>query len=326
MSLGPAREEERVTIRVVYRSHGGENSKNRPTYYSKLLGLVSFLRAVEDVDAELVFLNDGPIPADRFGLMQQYGTTVELPGVGMRGSYRAALDYATSGRWPASDLVWFSEDDYLYLPQAFRKLERAISTITEAEYFALYASTPRRPVKTDDEPFAHRPTGWRDLAAWEVDGQEWVRIYSTTSTFGARIGALTEDMGVFRFCMVPHRRMLRDHDTCLLLQGFEPYSYADLTREAVGLAGGTPAERLHEAALAPFRIATNLRAHRRPSRRRMFVSADPNLATHMEHELLALGGDWAAVAAETTEWGRARGWLPAAGGAEQDPTARTAGR
>jgi hypothetical protein len=294
-----------VTIRVVYRSHGGENTKDRPAYYGKLLGLQSFLRAVEGLDAEVVFLNDGPIPEDRLRLMERAGTTVELPGVGMRGSYRAALEYATSGRWPASDFVWFSEDDYLYLPDALRRLEQATDAITEAEYFALYASTPRHPARTDDEPLAHRPTGWRDLSPWVVDGQEWARIYSTTSTFGARIGALTEDLGIFRFCMIPHRRMLRDHDTCLLLQGFEPYSYADLLRDAVGRSPGTAYDRLHEVAMSPFRIATNLRAHRRPSRRRLFVAADPNLATHMEQGLVSLGVDWEAVAAETAAWGDA---------------------
>jgi hypothetical protein len=298
-----------MTVRVVYRSHGGENAKDRPTYYSKLLGLVSLLRAAEEVDTEIVFVNDGPIPEDRYRLMRAAGTTVPLPGVGMRGSYRSALQVATSGRWQDDDVVWFSEDDYLYLPTALPALDQAATSIPEAEYFALYASTPARPAMLPDEGPAHRPSGWRDLAPWHVDGQPWVRIYSTTSSFGARIGALSQDLGVFRFCMVPHRRMLRDHDTCLVLQGFEPYSYADVLLEAVGRSSGGPRERLREAVLAPFRLATNLRAHRRPSRRRLMLAADPNLATHMEAGLLAEGHDWATVAAETREWGLSRGLL-----------------
>ncbi len=307
-----------MALRVVYRSHGGENSKGRPDYYSKLLGLLSFLRAVEGLRAEVVFLNDGPIPADRMRLMEAAGLTVTLPGVGMRGSYRAALRHATSGRWDADDVVWFSEDDYLYRPDALRRLEQATGTLAEAEYFALYGSTPLHPLGQDSEPVPHRPSGWRDLAPWIVDGQRWVRIYSTTSTFGARIGALEEDLGIFWFCMVPHRKMLRDHDTCLLLQGFEPYSYADVGRDAIGLGRGGVTERVHEAALAPFRFATNLRAHRRASRRRLFVAAEPNLATHMEVGLLPSGEDWAVVAGETAEWARGRGLAAE----DLDPTLR----
>lgn len=302
---------DRVTLRVVYRSHGGENAKDRPDYYSKLLGLVSFLRAMEGAAAEVVYVNDGPIPGDRAELMAATGTTVELPQVGMRNSYRAALEQATGSGWSRSDLVWFSEDDYLYRPEALRHLVRAAAEITDAEYFGLYASTPARPAKRPDEPFAHRPSGWRDLAPWTVDGHAWVRIYSTTSSFGARIGALEEDLGIFRFCMVPHRKMLRDHDTCLLLQGYEPYSYAAVARELLGAAPGGPRERAREAALAPFRLATNLRAHRRPSRRRLFVAADPNLATHMELGLVASGTEWESVARDTMEWGRRSGLIEA---------------
>lgn len=295
-----------MALRIVYRSHGGENTKDRPGYYSKLLGLVSFLRAVEGMDLEIVFLNDGPIPDDRFRLMRAAGETVELPGVGMRGSYRAALACATSGRWSTDDVVWFSEDDYLYHPDAFRELQRATVGIETADYFALYASTPTRPAKRDDEPELHRPAGWRDLPAWTVGDQAWSRVYSTTSSFGVRIGPLTEDLGIFRFCMVPHRTMLRDHDTCLLVQGFEPYSYSRLAREAVGMSTGDVRNRIRDAALAPFRLATNLRAHRRPSRRRLFVAADPNLATHMESGLESPGRDWPELAEAVRRWGRER--------------------
>ncbi len=309
-----------MAIRVVYRSHGGENAKDRPDYYSKRLGLLSFLRATEGMDLDVVYVNDGPIPDDRLRLMTATGQTVELPGVGMRGSYRTALRVATSGRWSREDVVWFSEDDYLYHGDAFRRLQQAVDTLDEAEYFALYASTPAHPV---EEGPVHRPSGWRDLPPWQVGDQAWVRIYSTTSSFGARIGALHQDMGIFRFCMVPHVRMLRDHDTCLLLQGFEPHSYTGLARAVVGLGNGDGSgdasgrARARAAALAPFLLASNLRAHRRPSRRRMFLAAEPNLATHMETGLSATGRDWPEVARETWAWAAQRGLLDPADTAPQ---------
>lgn len=298
-----------MTLRVVYRSYGGENKKGRPEYYSKLLALTSFVRAVEGTGADLVFLNDGPVPLDRLRLMRQFGEVLERADLGMRGSYRTALAYPQAAQWASEDLVWFSEDDYLYTPGSFHCLHRAAETLSEVDYFALYASTPERPAKRDDEPPAHRPAGWKDLPPWEVDGQRWVRIYSTTSTFGARVGALTQDIGIFRFCMVPHRTMLRDHDTGLLLQGYEPYSYRELFRGSVGRPGDGARARLRELVLTPFHLASNLRSHRRAGRRRMMVAADPNLATHMEAGLEALSADWPAVARDTVRWGLDHGLL-----------------
>lgn len=297
-----------MALRVIYRSYGGENMKDRPPYYSKLLCLASFLRAAEAVDAEVVFLNDGPVPDDRLRLMEAAGEVVQLPGVGMRGSYRAALELATSGRWGRDDVVWFSEDDYLYLPSAFEELLAATSSVPEADYFALYATIRTLPLVGDDgRPTPHRPAGWWDVPPWVVAGREWARIRSTTSTFGARVGALTQDRGVFELCMVPHRTRLRDHDTCLVIQGFEPYSYRKLARDAVGLATGSARQRAKSAAMVPFLVATNLRALRRPARRRLMLAAKPNLACHLEVARTAPGTDWAAAATEVSAWALGRG-------------------
>jgi hypothetical protein len=287
-----------VALHIVYRAHGGENNKDRPPHYDKMLCLASLLRAAERVDATVDFLNDGPMPRRFLDVMESAGSITELPGVGMRGSYRAALEHATSGRWADEDIVWFSEDDYLYRPDSFEQLERATTAIPEADYFALYGLRY-------DEVEHYR--GWQELPPWSAAGQQWSRIYSTTSSFGARIGALGDDMGIFRLCMLPHKKQLRDHDTCLVLQGAEPHRYGDLARAAVGLSGDTVRERLRGAALAPFLLATNLRAHRRAERRRVFVAADPNLATHMEEGFLAPGMDWGAVAEDTRRWAAGRG-------------------
>ncbi len=290
-----------MALRAIYRSYGGENLKDRPGYYSKLVCLLSFLRACREAGVEPVFLNDGPIPEDRLRLMRDAGEIVDLPGVGLRGSYLAGLRYATDGRWPRTDVVWFSEDDYLYRADALNRLQRAATDVRQAEYFALYGSTVANPAERDEPP-ARGPRGWRELPPWIVDGHAWVRIRSTASTFGARVGVLADDLGIFRFCMVPHRNMLRDEDTCLLYQGFEPYTYGELLRSAVGRSGGTVKERLRGVYLSPFLFATNLRAHRRPDRRRLLIAADPNFATHLEEARLAPGTDWAAVSEETLAW------------------------
>ncbi|MGY1716352.1 hypothetical protein ACI78R_17960 [Geodermatophilus sp. SYSU D01106] len=297
-----------MAVRALFRSYGGENLKDRPEYYSKLSCLLSFLRAAEAAGVEPVFLNDGPIPEDRLRVMQSAGEVVELPGVGMRQSYLAGLRLVTDGRWSGDDVAWMSEDDYLYSPEALVRLGQVADAVPEAEYFALYGSTPAHPATEGQVP-DDGPRGWRDLAPWEVDGQAWVRIRSTASTFGARIGALTDDLGVFRLCMAPHRHMYRDHDTCLVYQGFEPYTYGELARAAAGLTPGSVRDRIRGMWLSPFLLATNLRAHRRADRRRILVAADPNLASHMEDALMAPGVDWRAVHEETGAWAADRGLI-----------------
>jgi hypothetical protein len=298
-----------VTLRLVFRSYGPENRKGRPDYYSKLTCLVSFVRAAEPTGASLVFINNGPVPDDRTAVMRaSAGEIVHLPGLGMQQSYLTALRHAIGQEWDPEDVVYFSEDDYLYHPDALTRLEQAARALPEVDYFALYAGTPGRVPEGDPTPRPGFPRGWRDLRPWDVDGQDWTRVRSTAATFGGRVGALTEDYGIFRFCTVPHRTMFRDEDTHLLLQGFEPYPYRRLLADALGRStAATPRDRFRDAALAPFRLATNLRAHRRPERRRLLVGAAPNLAAHLELGHITPGRDWAAVARDAGDWGVARG-------------------
>lgn len=297
-----------MTLRVVYRSYGGDNRKGRPQGYSKLLCLQSFVRALDGVDADVVFLNDGPVPEELLVLMRRAGRVQQLDGSGMRASYWGALQLATrTPGWHDDDVVWFSEDDYLYRPDALSSLAAAAQApqTASADYFALYGSTPGRSVLRSDEHELPDPRGWSAGAPLRVGEQEWARLRSTASTFGARVGALRQDLGVFRLCMAGHRTMLRDHDTCLVLQGFSPYTAADLLKPVVQpvLGGGRGLRgAVRHALLLPFLAATALRSHRRPGRRRTFLAAAPNLATHMETGRLAPGTDWSRTVEEVRAW------------------------
>lgn len=294
-----------MSFPVLFRSYGGENLKGRPAHFSKMACLVSTIQAAKVAGAELIFVNNGPIPEDRSRVMRSAGEIVTLPGVGVHESYLSALRLAVSGRWSPDQLVYVSEDDYLYKPESFQRLAEAARAVPEADYLSLYGSSPTNPHPRPDG-IPHRPRGWQDPDPWFVNGQEWVRLYSTTATFGARVGKLEEDLSIFKFCTVPHRNMFRDHDTCVIYQGFEPYAYRDIARRAVGLAPGTPEQRLREVALASFYLASNLRSHRRATRRRLLIATEPNLATHVEVGFEAPGSDWAAIAAEALDWARSR--------------------
>jgi hypothetical protein len=291
-----------MSVHIVYRSHGGENTKDRPAYYSKLIALASCARAAEAAGVDITFINDGPIPVERLSLMRQVGTVIGTPvSRGMRSSYRAALNYALRQEWPDTDVVFFSEDDYLYTEDAFLRLGRFEQLRPDTTYFALFgfSGTPGNVAAGKAEHAL--PKNWEPVRAVE-HGDEWLQIDSTASTFGARLGALRKDFGIFMFCMVPHANSLRDHDTMMLLQGYEPHRTSVLLRDLFLLAPGGITTRLRAAALAPFLIASNIRAHRFRRNRRILFAADPNVAAHLEVQLIPEGHDWASEAAHAVGW------------------------
>lgn len=302
-----SREGAGVPLRVLYRSYGGTNMKGRPEYFDKLRCLISLLRAAERVGAQITFVNNGPVPEHLVRVMRSAGEIVELPGLRMPKSFAAALRHATTAEWPDEELVWYSEDDYLYRPEAFERLVEVAAAMPSVDYFGLYAGTTAHQLEREPLPGDGAPRGWAQSAPVDVNGQAWVQVRNTTASFGARLGALRSDEGIFRLCALPHRNMFRDQDIWRVIQGYAPYTYRSLLRDAVGLRGETPRQRLRESVMAPFRVATNLRAHRRPARRRTLLAADPNLAAHLEMGYIAPGRDWAAVAAQTDEWARERG-------------------
>jgi hypothetical protein len=305
-----------MTLRVVYRSYGGENVKGRPPWYSKSLALHSMVRAAENAGCEIVFLNNGPIPEHLLAVMRPAGEIVDLPGVSMKASFHAALRLPQQRGWADDDVVYFCEDDYLHLPEALVRL-RAATEATKADYYALYGKHRLLDGEHAGEwawaratPYPGRiePRGWRPVGPLEIDGHRWIRFMGTTATFGARVRAVREDVGVFRQAGVPHKRMFRDRDIGLVYQGYRPYSWRRLANDLVGAGGGGPRHAVRRAGLAPFKIVMNLRAQlRRPGRRRLLLGAAPNLAAHLENGVLPLGQDWEAVAADTATWIERRG-------------------
>lgn len=174
-------------LHFIYRSSGGTNLKNRPEFFDKSVALGSFLRAVEGVDTprRVLFLNDGPIPEDRARLMRGAGRVVELSGLGNSGSYLRAVTEATAPGLADTDLAYLSEDDYLYLPAAFRDLVTAAEAITEASYFTLYDHRDRY-TRTDDAD------GGR-ARVFLAGAHHWRTVESTCMSYGVRVWALRGD-------------------------------------------------------------------------------------------------------------------------------------
>jgi hypothetical protein len=292
-----------TTHHLIYRSYGGENRKRRPPYYSKLLTLTSFARAATRLpQADIIFFNDGPVPADRLAVMERFGRVVQLADQpqGMRTSYRAALLLSTTEGWSDEDVVSYIEDDYLFTEDAFLALVEAASELPQASYFTLYGDRPE-----DSDPGVTIPDGWpRDWAAAPdlvVGNRVWFNRASIASTFSARVGALRADLPVFFACMRPFRKRYLDHETCLIYQGYVPYQGRELL---LGLPGEfVPSLRgvVRMVCLVPFRLALNRLARRRQSANLLYALT-PNEATHLEHPLISPDRDWEAVAVEVTQW------------------------
>jgi hypothetical protein len=298
-----------MRLHVLYRSYGGENAKGRPPYYDKRLSLVSFLRSAGGVpDVDITFLNDGPIPADRLEVMQASGARiVPIDAHGMRPSYRAALRHAIDSDWADDDLVYLLEDDYMHVPDGLARLDQAMRALPEVSYLLTYGSTWTHPVIPVEHLEETRPVGWRPGVPTEVDGQTWRPTFAPTSTYAARVGALRQDYRIILQAHLPYRHHYLDLELGFVWQGYEPYKWPAIARGAVGLTTGGVKEKLRGIAEAPFKVAFNLRSHRRPGRRRLLYVAEPNLAVHMESAFLSPGVDWEAIAGDTQRWFDERG-------------------
>lgn len=290
-------------LQVVYRSHGADNRKNRPPYYSKAVALASFLRAWEQAPVEVVFLNDGPVPADRLRMMEQAGEVVELPSVGMRGSHFHALGLGRARGWPDESVAYLCEDDYLFAPQALRRLAAAVTEQPDIDYFALYGGTPGFDINRSGKDHFPLPRGWQAREPRLVEGIPWRSIVASTSSFGARVRALRQDHRIHRQAAFPYRNRVNDYGASLVSQGYEPYGWKDLGRALrLDYPYSDNTGALRGAALVPFRAALNVRSWRRPDRRRLLYAPQPNLATHMENGWVAPGVDWESIAADAEGW------------------------
>jgi hypothetical protein len=306
-------------LRILHRSYAGDGVKPRPPYFSKLLALVSLIRAADALPggAELVFLNDGPMPDERLRVMEAHGEVrpVRRGGSDSR-SYREMLTDEAARPGRDDDLVWLAEDDYLYTADALHQLVLGAEALPHADYLMLYGSksldvarsTGRYPVVLPqggaDHPDAH---------VEEVDGTVWYRIASTTSTFGLRRGALREDLRLLKYGALTGGAW--DSTTCNMVQGFRPVRRGGLRADLLPFRT-MPLSRWPKSIARGVVRSLAVPLSRRPAgARRVMMGTDPEMAFHMEagevppHPLTTRTAkvDWAAVAAESAAWARDRG-------------------
>jgi hypothetical protein len=299
-----------MKLHVIYRSYAGENLKNRPGFYSKDVALASLLRAVENagVNTELLFVNDGFIPPHRLEVMRQAGETVSVQCGSNRRSYGVAIGLPRQRRWDDRDLVWLSEDDYLYTPDALSELLTGAKRIQVADYFSLYCDLEivdvdgRRP-----QMIRHPAYKSVDAEPKDVRPRRWYRAATSTSTYGVRAGTMRADERLLRLCSFSGGAW--DHASCMTYQGFQPYPWVHLLPGGVGEPRQGMGGLIRITARGAVRTVLNGTAlARQPRRRRVVAGVGPNPITHMEVPYLASGTPWSDIAAETRAWGMSNGF------------------
>lgn len=304
-------------LRVLYRHYGGENTKPRPVYYSKVLALVSMLRAAEQLDQapELVYVNDQVRPGPLLTLMEATGEVVDIKGGSDARSLRATFSREAARDASPDQFLWFAEDDYLYRPDALRHLSQGVEALPRASYVTVYGSgaldtaASRRRAVPASEPGAG--TAGAVATTGDVD---WYPAAYATSTLGTRRSTLRQDLSLLRFTALSGGAW--DQASWAATAGYLPYTAAELRADLLPFRTVPPAGWPKALARGSIRVAVSARSLRRPSRRVPLFASDPELVHHMEapipgarHELSARSAatDWAAVAADSWSWGEQRG-------------------
>ena len=74
-----------------------------------------------------------------------------------------------------------------------------------------------------------------------------------TTRWSHHPGKRQHDLSIFLQGLLPHKKMYRDIDTCMVYQGYLPHEWRQLCLDLLGRASGTPRERAREALLVPFK-------------------------------------------------------------------------
>ncbi len=307
-------------LRILHRSYAGDNAKPRQPYYSKVLALASVIRAAQEAPtgAELVFINDGPMVPERLSIMERWGEVRAVRRGGSdQASYREMLTDERDRGGLATEVVWLAEDDYLYVPTALRHLVEGAAAQPGIGYFSMYGSRAidRRSTRkrvVHPEPGSEGKGRGGVNGAVEVGDIAWFHATGTASTFGIRRSVLEEDVALL--AVFARTGGAWDRATCRALQGFAPFTGAELRADLFPMGSQPPARRAKSMARGAVRVASLPFVRR--SNRRVLMGSDPELVLHMEarnaesHPTTARTAarvDWPAIAAETTEWARDHG-------------------
>jgi len=235
------------------------------------LNLETFKEAAGSLKLKLWFLLDNCPPAYEELVRSLFSAhdleIVRLNGEGNGATFRRQVDILTSQ--PDADLVYFAEDDYLYLPGALERGVTFFQKNADAEFLTLYDHADHY------RKYIHRLGG----QPANEDDRRWRPVASTCLTFMARRAALVETAEVFwtfaagnpdlAIWLALTKRGVRN-----------PWSFVRSLGDGLFVSASHALAWRHS-------VAEILRG-----KRRTLWAPAPTLATHMEISGLAPGVDW----------------------------------
>ncbi len=192
---------------------------------------------------------------------------IQLPGIGNAATFSRQIEVLLNQE--VADLVYFAEDDYLYLPGALERGVTFMKRHRDADFLTLY-----------DHPdyhtrYIHRVHG---LAVTE-DGLRWRQVVSSCLTFMTRRDVLAETAHVLR----TYSRKNSDLGMWLALTKTRVLSAWSFIR-SFGDGKFVPASYLLAWWYGWRYILLG--------KRRTLWAPEPTLATHMESKYIAPGVEW----------------------------------
>jgi hypothetical protein len=174
-------------IHVVLRTSGRTQTLNggiRPPWFSKELVFAN-LRATVDNASSVHVLFDGDSPPPYLTRAAPRVTVERFRGGSGDASFQYQVEFALAQGWPADDILYLLEDDYLHAPGWPRVLREGIS-VADAAYVTLYDHMDRY-----DPPGG---TGSYLSRVIVTASAHWRTAPSTTNTFATLVGTLRRDL------------------------------------------------------------------------------------------------------------------------------------
>jgi hypothetical protein len=264
-------------LAVCYRVYPGVSRDPIFGFKEKLplfrLNLETFKESLGDLKIKLWVLLDNCPPAYADLLKSLFPETpmelIPLDGEGNGATFLRQVDILTAQT--DADLIYFAEDDYLYLPRSLERTVNFMRRHPEADFVTPYDHADFH------SKFIHR------FCSPEIfeDGCRWRTVASTCLTFMGRRQALAESASVFR-------TYNRNSDLAIWMA---------LTKKRVC----NPWSWIRSCGDGLYFPASHALAWRHAWRqilfgkRRTLWSPTPALITHMENSGLAPGVDWEKI-------------------------------
>lgn len=235
------------------------------------LSLTSFRKSLGGLKIKLWVLLDN-CPPEYKSLVESLFSDVEreiiaLPGAGNGATFGRQIDILAAQQ--SANLVYFSEDDYLYLPGALETAVNFMRQHPEADFLTLFDHADHY------QKYLHRIS----TPTYLESGRTWRGVASTCLTFLTRRQTLIETAQVF------HTFQQNNSDLGVWLaltkaRVFNPYSYVRNLTDGWFIPASQCLAWRHAVGQILF------------GKRRTLLAPAPALATHMEVSGLAPGVAW----------------------------------